>query len=245
LAKVAIIDDADFLNLEWANSLLKTLEEPPPKSLLILIGTSQHRQLSTIVSRSQVVRFNSLSNQQVLSILQRPGVLEAEDVDVQKLADSSGGSVATAVRLSDTETLEFRWSLFSQLANRDPAQDDFASSVISFVDAVGKDAAKKRLRLVMVGDFAIAFYRQWYQQLVGQLDQETADPAIAGYVEDGISPWVGADADVGSMIAAQCIERTTEMQTQVLRNAGSANVVDAWLRDLGRISRNTYSPTSI
>ena len=244
--KVAIIDDADFLNLEGANSLLKTLEEPPPKSLLILIGTSQHRQLSTIVSRSQVVRFSSLSNQQVLSILQRPGVLETDDVDAQKLADSSGGSVATAIRLSDSETLEFRQSFFSQLANRDPGQDHFAASVISFVDAVGKDAAKKRLRLVMVGDFAIAFYRQWYQQLVGaQVDQETGDPAIVGYVEDGIAPWVGAGADEGAMIAAQCIERTTEMQAQVLRNAGSANVVDAWLRDLGRINRNAFSPTSM
>ena len=244
--KVAIIDDADFLNLEGANSLLKTLEEPPPKSLLILIGSSQQRQLSTIVSRSQVVRFSSLSNQQVLSILQRlstQGVLETDDVEVEKLADSSGGSVATAVRLSDPDTLEFRRSFFSQLANRDPAQDDFAASVISFVDAVGKDAAKKRLRLVMVGDFAIAFYRQWCQQLIGaQLDQDTGDPVIAGYVKDGIEPWVGAGSDQGSMIAAQCIERTTEMQAQVLRNAGSANVVDAWLRDLGRINRNAFSP---
>ena len=244
--KVAIIDDADFLNLEGANSLLKTLEEPPPKSLLILIGTSQHRQLSTIVSRSQIVRFSQLSSQQVCSILQRPGVLESEDLDAEKLAASSGGSVATAIRLSDPETFEFRGSFFSQLANRDPAEDDFAASVIAFVDAVGKDAAKKRLRLVMVGDFAIAFYRQWCQQLVGaQAEQETGDLTIARYVEDGIEPWVGSGADTGSMIAAQCIERTTEMQTQVLRNAGTANVVDAWLRDLGRINRNTFSSASL
>jgi len=39
--KVAIIDDADFLNVEGANCLLKTLEEPPANSLLILIGTSE------------------------------------------------------------------------------------------------------------------------------------------------------------------------------------------------------------
>ena len=38
--KIAVIDDADYLNAEGANSLLKTLEEPPPGSLLILIGTS-------------------------------------------------------------------------------------------------------------------------------------------------------------------------------------------------------------
>ncbi|HND51659.1 MAG TPA: AAA family ATPase, partial [Pirellulaceae bacterium] len=49
--KVAIIDDADYLNVEGANCLLKTLEEPPPKSVLILIGTSEQKQLPTIRSR--------------------------------------------------------------------------------------------------------------------------------------------------------------------------------------------------
>lgn len=241
--KIAIIDDADFLNQEGANSLLKTLEEPPPKSLLILIGTSQHRQLSTIISRSQVVRFGALTNQQVLSILERGGLLETDDVPAQMLADSSDGSVATAVRLSDPETLEFRRSLFSQLATRDPGQEDFAALITAFVDSVGKDSAKKRTRLVMVGDFAIAFYRRWYQQLVGaDLDQQNLDPAIDGFVEDGTSPWTDGATDTGAMIAAVCIERTTEMQSQVLRNAGAANVVDAWLRDLGRINRDAYWP---
>ena len=241
--KIAIIDDADFLNQEGANSLLKTLEEPPPKSLLILLGTSQHRQLSTIVSRSQVVRFSELSNEQVLTILERGDLLETDDVPAKTLADSSGGSVATAIRLSDPDTLEFRRALFSQLANRDPGRDDFASSITSFVDAIGKDAAKKRMRLVMVGDFAIAFYRSWYQQLAGaEADELTCDPSIAGFVQDGIGPWIDREPGAGAMVAVECIERTTEMQTQVVRNAGSANVVDAWLRDLGRINRETYCP---
>ena len=46
--RIAIIDDADYLAVgqkESANCLLKTLEEPPPKSILILIGTSEQRQL--------------------------------------------------------------------------------------------------------------------------------------------------------------------------------------------------------
>lgn len=241
--KIAIIDDADFLNQEGANSLLKTLEEPPPKSLLILLGTSQHRQLSTIVSRSQVVRFSGLSNQQVLTILERGDLLETDDIPVKTLADSSEGSVATAISLSGSDTLEFRRLLFSQLANQDPGRDDFSSSLTSFVDAVGKDAAKKRMRLVMVGDFAIAFYRRCYQHLAGaELDEQTCDPSIVGFVEDGIAPWIDRAPEAGAMIAAQCIERTTEMQTQVVRNAGSANVVDAWLRDLGRINRETYCP---
>src|SRR5262249_40213336 len=53
--KVVLLDDADDLNEESANCFLKTLEEPPPRSVLILIGSSPDRQLSTIVSRCQVV----------------------------------------------------------------------------------------------------------------------------------------------------------------------------------------------
>jgi len=49
--KVAILDDADDLRQEGANALLKTLEEPPPQSVIILIGTAEQRQLPTIRSR--------------------------------------------------------------------------------------------------------------------------------------------------------------------------------------------------
>ena len=59
--KIAVIDDADFLNAEGANCLLKTLEEPPPQSVLILIGTSPAKQLPTIRSRCQLVRFRPLA----------------------------------------------------------------------------------------------------------------------------------------------------------------------------------------
>ena len=63
--KVAIIDDADFLNPEGANALLKTLEEPPPRSVLILIGTTADKQLPTIRSRSQIIRFRPLPEDSV------------------------------------------------------------------------------------------------------------------------------------------------------------------------------------
>src|SRR3954465_7051065 len=67
--KVAIIDDADYLNKEGANCLLKTLEEPPPNSVLILIGTSEQRQLPTIRSRCQIVRFQPLTESDVAELL--------------------------------------------------------------------------------------------------------------------------------------------------------------------------------
>src|SRR5438270_3335729 len=75
--KVAIVDDADDLNEESANCFLKTLEEPPPRSVLVLIGSSADRQLPTIVSRCQVIRFAPLPDPLVAELLRARGVEDA------------------------------------------------------------------------------------------------------------------------------------------------------------------------
>ena len=63
--KIAILDDADDLNEQSANCFLKTLEEPPPQSLLILIGTSADRQLATIRSRAKSCRSRGYRNRRL------------------------------------------------------------------------------------------------------------------------------------------------------------------------------------
>jgi DNA polymerase-3 subunit delta' len=239
--KVAIIDDADFLNQEGANSLLKTLEEPPPMSLLILIGTSEQRQLPTIVSRSQVVRFEPLTNSQVLTILERNKQVDANEVPLAQLADAAGGSIAMAMNLSDPETMEFRRALFHQLASQDPAHNDFSKTVTGFVDAAGKDGAKKRARLDLIGDLSISFYRQWFLQLSqAELDPDRTDPGLSASVEPAVSSWLD-DVNAGAEVAALCIQRCTDMQQHVRANASAVNAVEAWLRDLGRICRGEFS----
>ena len=234
--KIAIIDDADFLNQESANSLLKTLEEPPPKSLLILIGTSEQRQLSTIVSRSQVIRFGPLSEQQVVDLLTQNQLVETE-IPPEQLALCCQGSIDLAIKLSDKDTFEFRQALLSQLATHDPGQAEFAKSIISFVDAAGSDAAEKRNRLALVGDFAISFYRQWTRVLCcgepsgeAEFDREIAR-ATAPFVEH---------VNRGCHIAALCIQRTMDMQRHVAANVNNSNAVASWLTDIGRICREQY-----
>jgi acyl carrier protein len=73
--KVAVILDADHLAEEGANCLLKTLEEPPDGAVIILVGTALERQLPTIRSRSQIIRFSPLDTE----IVRR--VLAAEAID--------------------------------------------------------------------------------------------------------------------------------------------------------------------
>src|SRR5277367_908081 len=77
--KVAIVDDADDLNDEAANAFLKTLEEPPPGSTLILVGTSAEGQLDTILSRCRVVRFDPLPESELAELLLEQGIAETPE----------------------------------------------------------------------------------------------------------------------------------------------------------------------
>jgi len=67
--KVAIINDAECMNPQAANSFLKTLEEPPTKTLIILIASNPHQLLPTVVSRCQGIRFYPLPNEAIKKII--------------------------------------------------------------------------------------------------------------------------------------------------------------------------------
>src|SRR5262249_27258961 len=109
--KVAILDDADDLDdpitgNAAANCFLKTLEEPPPRSVFVLVGSSVDRQLPTIVSRCQVVRFRPLSVDDVDAILREKGVGDTERrANLLRLSEGCPGQ---ALALNDSELWEFR-----------------------------------------------------------------------------------------------------------------------------------------
>jgi DNA polymerase-3 subunit delta' len=156
--KVAIVDDADHFSIPSANCLLKTLEEPPASAILILIGTSPSRQLPTIRSRSQVVRFQPLSTESVANILVESGSLADRGL-AQRAAELSEGSVERAKQLAEPELWSFRDQLF--LALNDVRVDGvrLVRSIQSFVDEAGKEPAQKRDRLRAIIGFAVENYR--------------------------------------------------------------------------------------
>ena len=84
--KVAIIDGAEAMNPQAANTFLKTLEEPPSATVLILITPNPYRLLPTIVSRCQGVKFHPLTSEGVKQILQQTLGSETEGFDEEELA---------------------------------------------------------------------------------------------------------------------------------------------------------------
>ena len=164
--KVAILDDADDFNETSANAFLKTLEEPPPHSLLLLIGgANTDQQIATILSRCQVVRFAPLPHAEVATYLQEHGVAESDRID--RLVRVSGGSIGQAVELNDPDLWEFRKSLLAVLFSGTIEPFDFALRWTQFLDQVGKEAGKRRRRTSLVLRLLIGLLQDATRLLMG------------------------------------------------------------------------------
>lgn len=230
--KMAVIDDADYLNQEGANALLKTLEEPPPKSLLILIGTSEQRQLPTIRSRCQVVRFSPLAENDVAELLLSTGECSDENI-ARKAAALSGGSLAKAIQWCDEGFLEFRATLFENLSQRDYDLPPLAKTVTSFVEAAGKEAAEKRARMREVLTMGLEFYEQLIAALSSSAAASTPkDDLLQKAVATTIRWWPG-DAEA----AAACVETCLDALANVDANANLTALAEWWLDELGQTAR--------
>jgi DNA polymerase-3 subunit delta' len=111
-ARLVIVEDADRMNPAAANAFLKTLEEPPARTHIVLTTTAPDRLLDTIRSRCQRVRFAALSTENVAAILRAGG---AEPAAALAAAALAGGSVERAGDLADGERLTSQWQRARQV----------------------------------------------------------------------------------------------------------------------------------
>ncbi|REJ92696.1 MAG: DNA polymerase III subunit delta' [Planctomycetota bacterium] len=231
--RVAILDDADDLNEEGANCLLKTLEEPPPHSLLILIGTSAEKQLPTIRSRCQIVHFRPLGVDIAARLLVEQGVVE--DLErARLLARIAGGSLTQAARLADEELWKFRGELMRGLAELPRRSFALARAVTACVEAAGKEAPRRRARAVILIGFAVDYYYALLHRLVAA---EATDPAgvevDAGDADLDAAVTRAVSAAAGEVDGvAEAIDRCLAAEAHVGRNANLATLVDSWIADL-------------
>jgi DNA polymerase-3 subunit delta' len=121
--RVAIVDSVDDLNAAGANTLLKVLEEPPPRALLLLVNNAPGRGLPTLRSRCRRLLLRPLDTADVAHAIAATTGRNADDADVVQASAASEGSVARAIALLDGPALALRQrvlDLFSQLPDPDP-----------------------------------------------------------------------------------------------------------------------------
>lgn len=140
--KIYILEDADKLTEAAANSLLKTLEEPPPVTVFILITSKIEKALSTIRSRCQQINFSPIGEEKILGFLER----HYPDAEIEKrelAATLAEGSIGRAASFLEDEDAFGRVEEIREIY-RIIGQDDLAPFTI---------AEKWKERREELGDF--------------------------------------------------------------------------------------------
>jgi DNA polymerase-3 subunit delta' len=115
--RVFVIDDAHTMNETAQNVLLKSLEEPPSRSHVVLVSSSPTRLAQTIRSRCQTLRFGPLPRATVAAVLREQLGLGADEARLR--AALAGGSVGTALAFESDAYRQLRDTLVSLLESLD------------------------------------------------------------------------------------------------------------------------------
>jgi DNA polymerase-3 subunit delta' len=156
--KVAVIDDAECLNEHGQNSLLKTLEEPPGSSVLLLLAAHASLLLPTVRSRCQRVRLDPLPSPLLDRLLADRGVAAEVRATVVPRAEGSPGR---AVALLDDPRGDARLRMLTILGRFDSAAAHELSAV---AQALGRDDADVAL------ETALSWYRDLLTVVAGDAD---------------------------------------------------------------------------
>jgi DNA polymerase III subunit delta' len=141
--RVVIVDEADAMVEEAQNALLKTLEEPPPASVFVLVTAAPDALLPTVRSRCPRLRFGPLTAGEVASVLMRDH--DFTEADARAAAADSDGSVGAALAARSVDAAEARglaWDLLERAARvADPARR--LESARSLTPKKGSSAAER------------------------------------------------------------------------------------------------------
>ena len=222
--RIAIIDDADYFNDASANCMLKTLEEPPPGVRLFLIGTSLQRQMATIRSRSQIVRFGKLTLDEMRALATRLGV-EANDAALRE----ADGSWTNLTLQSNPKFLAIRDELIRRLADVPLDFIGLTKGIIASLDSVAKEGAERRNWLRLLLTHAIQNYRAAW--MLGHFPANS-ESTRQGELQRMRANWRGDES-----IPMRAINRSLQAITDCDRNLAAASLIEAWASDIAMICK--------
>lgn len=197
--RVVIVDPADDMNVNAANALLKILEEPPPRTLLLLPCHNPGRLLPTILSRCRRLALQPLGPADCVEVIRRQQPdLPAEEADI--LARLADGSPGRALALADAGGLELYRTLIG-LVGALPALD--IAQLHRQADSLGRGAEGEAKFQTLVG-----LLQWWLQRLIRARAAGTVpEPVIAEEAEvlprlagaGTLDPWMDVWEKIGSL----------------------------------------------
>ena len=264
--KVFVIEEADRMNPAAQNALLKTLEEPHPGTIFVLLSAQDEEILETIRSRCRVVRLEPLDEDEIRAALEREGAPGATALLAARLAE---GNLQRARALAfDDDALRRRgvWtSLPRRLTSPLDALDLAPELLVEARDAV---KARERVQRQEVADLADALgeargtasarnaLARRHKRQLRRLEEEILGEALqtlGSFYRDVLALRRGGEegitnidlldelrqwaaADVADADLVVAVERCVEARAALLKNANQTLQIEALLLDLARLA---------
>jgi DNA polymerase-3 subunit delta' len=188
--RVILIDDADLMTREAANALLKTLEEPPPSNLFILVTSREQDILTTIRSRCMRIGFGPLSTGAVALYLQEHLNLEADRA--QLFAALSSGSIASALFWLDEKNLLLRRRIAETVVSKKGSLTN--ASLIA--ERIAKEGTEPQYL-----SFLLSFFRdKWWLDHTGDLSGLTNRDLQQVIEESAVGRHAWVDASIAMIL---------------------------------------------
>jgi DNA polymerase-3 subunit delta' len=218
--RVVLIRDADTLEAAAQNSLLKSLEEPPPGTMFILTTAVPGVLLPTVRSRCMRLRFGRLTSAEVTTVLTRDH--EYSEADAREAAPLADGSIGQALALIDSDLEIFRelaMGLLQQTAGRADTQSRVQAA--SALHTGGSKKERTREDVAIVLRLMASMLRDLEAINAGADRAVLANPLLTGDLEALARSYAGDRARA----AFGAVDRAL---TALERNAG-IKVVTEWL----------------
>jgi DNA polymerase-3 subunit delta' len=178
--RVAIIDAADDLNVNSANAVLKTLEEPPPRGVLFLVSHAPGSLIATIRSRCRRLAFAPWTEARVSAFAADRLGIGADEAD--RLAHMAGGAPGRALDLAAAGALEID-AAAQELLARLPGADE--ASLVALADKFRGGEGGRRFELLL-------------ERLSARVHEASTGAALRGE-SAGLDGWAAAWARLESL----------------------------------------------
>ena len=187
--KIMLIWMAEKMNTSAANKLLKLIEEPPNKTVFILIAQDEEQIINTIKSRCQVLHFPPLAEDVIKKALTKN--YQLEDAIASKIAHQANGNYNKACDLvyQDSEDLQFEdwfvfWirSAFKARGNKSAIHD-----LISWSEDIAKTGRETQKQFLL---YCIDFFRQAMLLNYGATDLVFLEPKSKNFKLDNFAPFI-------------------------------------------------------
>ena len=165
--RIAIIDAADEMNESSSNAILKLLEEPPNKSIIILISHNYYSLKSTIISRCQKITLKPLSENEMGEFLSKE-VNNQEEINL--ITSLSEGIPSLALNLTKEETLNTYKRLIDLVSN---TENSTQSQIFDLIESQ-KFGNKNEVRLDLI-DLILILIRRVIRSLLNDEELITND----------------------------------------------------------------------